>query len=245
MTDTAETTPADSSTGTGPAGSGHGAGNLAAYSNALRRAWLRLAARYREWRLGIDTGGSIDAARLSGAPGAYGYQPIPFDVFDAALLHVPIDPNDDAFLDIGCGKGRAVVLAALRPFRRVIGVELSPELCCKCRDNVRRANRFIRARQIEILQVDALAYDIPSDVSVVHLFNPFDEAVLAQVLHRVHRSLVAAPRRLTIVLTLPRQRRDLPAETDWLTSVVEVATARDRWLRTVVYRADQLASSEP
>jgi Histone methylation protein DOT1 len=37
--------------------------------------------------------------------------------------------DSDVFVDIGCGKGRAVCCAARLGVRKVIGVEYSPELC--------------------------------------------------------------------------------------------------------------------
>src|SRR5215472_14564615 len=41
-----------------------------------------------------------------------------------------------AFLDLGCGKGRALLLASEFNFREVIGVELNPELAATALRNV-------------------------------------------------------------------------------------------------------------
>src|ERR1700744_1727908 len=47
------------------------------------------------------------------------------------------DINDFAFVDIGAGMGRAVLLAAEMPFRKVVGVELHPTLARIARRNLR------------------------------------------------------------------------------------------------------------
>ena len=39
-----------------------------------------------------------------------------------------LDFQDFNFVDIGSGKGRALLLASDYPFREIIGIELSPEL---------------------------------------------------------------------------------------------------------------------
>src|SRR3990172_4635695 len=47
-------------------------------------------------------------------------------------------PNAYSFVDIGAGKGRALLLASELPFRKVIGVELSAELAAIAQDNAKR-----------------------------------------------------------------------------------------------------------
>ncbi len=43
----------------------------------------------------------------------------------------PVERYD--FLDLGCGKGRALIVAAEFPFRAITGVELSPALAAIAR----------------------------------------------------------------------------------------------------------------
>ena len=45
--------------------------------DTLRRARAAVDTWYREWRLGIQTGGSIDASHLLHDRDSFGYQPIP------------------------------------------------------------------------------------------------------------------------------------------------------------------------
>src|ERR1700692_2548155 len=46
------------------------------------------------------------------------------------------------FVDLGCGKGRAMIVASEFPFRSISGVELSPSLAKIARQNMDRVERF-------------------------------------------------------------------------------------------------------
>jgi len=55
---------------------------------------------------------------------------------------------DEALLDVGCGKGRAVFEAALRPgFRRILGIDVTPELVEAAKRNLLEAAGACAARR--------------------------------------------------------------------------------------------------
>src|SRR3984957_17090364 len=56
-------------------------------------------------------------------------------IMRAMLEQLHLDFQRFRFVDLGSGKGRALLLASDYPFREIIGVELSPEL-----DQIARAN---------------------------------------------------------------------------------------------------------
>ena len=182
--------------------------------HALR--WIRhhLYERYREWSLGVETA-SFDPD-LPELEGNHHYEPLCYECLDGALMELEIDPDVDVFLDYGAGKGRAVVAAAARPFRRVIGVELDHKLLEVARKNLGRANNRLRCREIELVAANAIDYPVPDDVTVVFLFNPFWGAVMDAVQDQLRCSLERAPRPLTILYVYPTNRRDLFAPCRWL-----------------------------
>ena len=106
----------------------------------------------------------------------------------AAMLHeLPIDRATFSFVDLGCGKGTALFLAAEAGFRRVIGVELVPGLLEAARDNVWafEARDPSRAARIELVQHDAGTYELPSEPTVLFLFNPFGPETLRKVVSKI------------------------------------------------------------
>jgi SAM-dependent methyltransferase len=114
------------------------------------------------------------------------------------------------FVDIGSGKGRAVFLAAMRPFASVIGVELSPvlhEVAGKNLDVMREAGALAAPVQLEL--ADATQFPIPRTPLVAYLYHPFREPIAAQVIDRIVASVAAAPRPVAILYGHPTLQRCL------------------------------------
>jgi hypothetical protein len=108
------------------------------------------------------------------------------------------------FVDFGSGKGRAVLLAAGYPFKRVVGVELAPELHRIAQRNLLAYPRSeIRCRAIELVCQDAAHYSLPQEPSVLYLYNPFGREVMAPLVARVQRSLKERARDLVVVYSAP------------------------------------------
>ncbi len=120
--------------------------------------------------------------------------------------------------------GRAVLLAALRPFARVIGIERSPALAEIARQNIRRSKSKLNHENVEIVEVDACEYAVPADVSVIFLFNPFRGEVLDDVLKRIRQSLEATPRDLQLVYMIPKDQEDPLQAHDWLQRTNQLPT---------------------
>lgn len=78
---------------------------------------------------GTDTGGLLGVGSLDipdhQMEHAVQYRAISDDEFTRVIKELPISANELTFLDLGSGKGRALLLASRLPFRRIVGVELS------------------------------------------------------------------------------------------------------------------------
>src|SRR3954466_4607571 len=81
------------------------------------------------------------------------YIPSAWHVLPRALRYLGVS-EQDTFVDFGWGKGRVLQQAANRPFRRVIGVEISPVLAEIARTNLAARARQHRARSVEIVVSD-------------------------------------------------------------------------------------------
>lgn len=94
--------------------------------------------------------------------------------------------GDYVFLDIGCGKGRAMLLASELPFREVVGVELNAGLVRAAEENLKRWRELDRARcSMRCAQGDATEVELPEGRLLVYLYNPFQEIVLRGLLQRL------------------------------------------------------------
>src|SRR4051794_18680135 len=83
------------------------------------------ANRALEWWLGVRTRDFLTPEEI-GIDGRHQQPHAASEAFTLyrALRALRVHP-DDVLLDLGAGKGRALVVAAHLPFRRLIGVELS------------------------------------------------------------------------------------------------------------------------
>lgn len=165
-------------------------------------------------KYGSETGGRIPLDRLEIESPNIGegvqYEPVSELYLRRMLRAVPIEPDTYDFVDLGSGKGRPLLIAAEYPFRRLIGIEFSPELHEIAQRNIARFRaRTGSTQQFELHLGDATSFDFPPGPIVLHLFNPFGEPVLRRVLSRLEASLGQAPRNVVVLYFNPLHRRVL------------------------------------
>jgi SAM-dependent methyltransferase len=107
------------------------------------------------------------------------------------------------FLDIGCGKGRALCIAAHQGFKKVTGLDFARDLCEAAKENLAITKQKIPALEYKVINNDAFYFEIPGDVDCIFFFNPFDEIIMSAVVNNIFRSLKTNPRKLTIIYVNP------------------------------------------
>ena len=160
-----------------------------------------------DWEFRVDTTSATVGwrTRLLGLLHS-AYQPIEPDLFREimAALEAEIDFSQFTFLDIGSGKGRALLLAAEYPFRRVVGIELLPELNFIAEENIRRFGSEKRAcREVKSVCGDATEFSFPPESLVVFLFHPLPDAGLKKLVENLDASLQELPRRAYVIYVNP------------------------------------------
>lgn len=168
---------------------------------------------------GVQTGGFVGWRDLQAGgpndPYISGYFGVAPSVARRAIAAVAT-PTDYVFIDIGCGKGRAAIIASERPFKRVIGVEIAPVLADSARANARIVSaRFPDRTAIEIATSDAAVFDFPMEPLVLFLYQPFERPVMRSVLARLEASVAAKPRPVILLYVYPALAAMLD-ETPWL-----------------------------
>ena len=151
----------------------------------IRRARQTVSHLLFERRYRVDTSGRTDLDRFNlQAEDRVYYVPANWMTLKQVLNRWDIGP-DDVFIDLGSGKGRMVLEAARYPFGRVIGVEVAGPLHRTAQDNVARTRMPRKCENIELVQADVLGYELPDDVTVVFLNNPFRGAVFATAAEKI------------------------------------------------------------
>jgi tRNA G46 methylase TrmB len=133
------------------------------------------------------------------------YQPTEPGLFQEMLASLQIDFREFAFIDVGSGKGRVLLMAADYPFRRVIGVELLPALHRVAAENIRKYKSDSQeCMLIEVLCEDAREFVFPRGPLVLYLFNPLSESGLLDLLSNLERSLRETPRPVFVLYHNPQ-----------------------------------------
>ncbi len=134
------------------------------------------------------------------------YQPTVPAEFREVLGRIPADLSEYIFIDLGSGKGRALLLASEYPFREIIGVEIQPELNRIAQENIIRFPADARrCRRISPLCMDAREFEFPEEAIILYLFNPFPDYVLKAVMSNLEHSLRLRPRPAFVIYNTPME----------------------------------------
>jgi hypothetical protein len=132
------------------------------------------------------------------------YQPTDPALFQEMLASLSIDFRDFTFIDIGSGKGRTLLMASDYPFRRIIGVELLPDLHRVAQENIRKyKSGSQQCFAIETVCADAREFVFPPTPTVLYLFNPLPETGLVQLLANLEQSVREHPRPMFVIYHNP------------------------------------------
>ena len=124
--------------------------------------------------------------------------------FMAAVLNLDIDFEEFLFIDLGSGKGRALLLASRFPFKKIIGIEFSRELHVSSERNIRKySSPEQKCKSIESVCMDFTEFSLPPEPLVLYLNLPCDGMPLAKTVENIHRSLREMPRPIYVVFMSP------------------------------------------
>lgn len=150
----------------------------------------------------IRTAGIV-RPRQRGGPWSHAvqYQAVPARLFRQVSRALPQMPPATVFIDVGAGKGKAMLLASRCGFRRVVGIELDPDLARIATVNLLHARTTPSSTSTQVVCGDAATYAFPNSPLVVYMFNPFDTRMLRAVIDRLYESWLAYPRPVVLAYT--------------------------------------------
>jgi len=151
-------------------------------------------------RYSTDTIGRVAKEAL---PGSSGYSATKARAFLELMRKLDL-PRGVGFVDLGSGKGRVLMLAALAGFERIIGVEYSERLCEIARTNLRRfVHKTGVNAQIEVIQSDVINFRFSPEQSIFFLYNPFGKEALDLMLENLSDSLAECFRPVWLIYNTP------------------------------------------
>ena len=136
------------------------------------------------------------------------YMPVNYGILEDIFQQLKIKESSH-FLDIGCGKGRAICVAANKGFAKVSGIDFSKEFCFAAEKNLNITKQKFPQLQFKIINNDAFYFEIPNDVDFIFMFNPFDEIIMDAVAENILESFELAPRTITLIYANPLYKQEL------------------------------------
>jgi SAM-dependent methyltransferase len=164
---------------------------------------------------GVETGGLIPAGELVTGHSSDAHVTAYYGVAPSILRGLvelwretaPLQSvGQYSFIDIGAGKGRAMLVASELGFRQVIGIELNPAMADIAQRNLEHWNESreadetaLRAAPVRVLEMDALEFEFPAGPAVAFLFHPFEAPLLRRLLRRMEAQFAKRPGDLDVL----------------------------------------------
>lgn len=176
---------------------------------SYKLGWFTLQKEIQgELKYKIDTTAAINLSKLklkgTQLKHATEYMPVNYFTLEALLERLPDTAKRGTFLDIGCGKGRAMCVAAAYGYNKVEGIDFAKELIDAATNNLERIKKQHPLFTYTLAWGDVHSLVIDEQVSTIFLFNPFDEVLMKQVVRKINNSLAKRPRRFFVLYCTPR-----------------------------------------
>jgi SAM-dependent methyltransferase len=143
---------------------------------------------------------SIEELKLTPEKSVY-YNPVDWFSLKYILKNMTIHRND-CFIDIGCGKGRAMMIASKFSFSKILGVEISENLCATAEKNLIKYG--VHKERFQVINQNIEEFELPECVNFIFLFNPFHGITFDRFIEKLIASINMNPRRITIIYRNPK-----------------------------------------
>jgi len=174
--------------------------------------WVLYLGRRFDRRFGVNTSGILYRHQLEPAhrfTQSTGYSATPKAIFCRMLRQLKLDFSRFTFVDIGCGKGKALLLAGEVPFKQIVGIDLSPEFMRIAEENFSRYRGMRRCSSVQFICMDAREFSAPDGPAIYYFFDPFGESVMKEIVQNIQRSLARAPWETYVVYYIANHQQAL------------------------------------
>lgn len=182
-------------------------GSVAFVNRQFRYQLCKVLGEWWDRKYNVDTSGQIDLVNLEvvGTNRERGHAVVSTSprMYRFLAQFFPQNWSDFTFVDVGCGKGRVVLLAMMQGFRRIIGIEFAPLVCEVAEGNVSSFRGWRPPlANVSIINADATEVDLPSGVPLlIYCFNPFDAELWKKFVPRLIKTYEINKMPMCVVLS--------------------------------------------
>lgn len=131
------------------------------------------------------------------------YQACNYYIIEKGFNYLRSINENKNLTDFGCGKGRALVVAAYYDFQNIIGIDFAKALCLSAEKNIREIQEKYSSTKFNIICDDVVNYKPGKDQTVFFFFNPFDEVIMLKVVKNILSSIKENERKIYIMYANP------------------------------------------
>ncbi|HET9826073.1 MAG TPA: class I SAM-dependent methyltransferase [Chitinophagaceae bacterium] len=115
--------------------------------------------------------------------------------------------DKSSIIDLGCGKGRMMMVAAHFGFKRITGIDFAKEVCEQAKLNMRKKENQFPGIIWNVINQNVDNYEIEPNDCVFFMFNPFSYSVLKNFLRKLDVSCDEFPRTIYVLYASPQYEK--------------------------------------
>jgi predicted RNA methylase len=131
------------------------------------------------------------------------YQACNYYILEKAFNYLQSISANKTIVDFGCGKGRAMVVAAHYGFSDITGIDFAKAICNVAEQNIKKVKSLYPTVKFNIICDDVVNYKVENNTNFFFFFNPFDEVVMLKVVKNILSSLKEKSRKIYIIYVNP------------------------------------------
>lgn len=135
------------------------------------------------------------------------YEAVSFYMLEQLLRAFRKMSSTRSIIDLGCGKGRMMMVAAHFGFDQITGIDFAKELCEEAIKNMESKAKQFPALQWRVINENVEHYNIQRDDCVFFMFNPFASSVLKSFLKKLDVSCTQFPRTTWFIYASPQHQK--------------------------------------
>ena len=135
------------------------------------------------------------------------YEAVSFYMLEQLLGAFRKISAETSIVDLGCGKGRMMMVAPHFGFQNITGIDFAKEVCEQAIVNMKITEKKFPGITWNVINQNVEDYNIASTDSVFFMFNPFESSVLKNFLENLNASCDQFPRTTYFIYASPQHEQ--------------------------------------